>query len=278
MSDPAPRRLDHAEVTATWGGFRFQQIFGYRPASETALSMLVDLPGQGPGDPAHFAAYLDATHGTPVLTSEASTALHVLWTASGSTRTINAGIDPVTGYDLLAFDVQPGDALSIPPHVPFSIGPGIVAFVFSARRAIESPDRDGWSRAPMPHPPTHGLQLFDGYNRRTILAANEELLLQRWKITQPLSLHLNPHRWHYFSNLVAPVALSWPHGSMPLGRMKSILLPAGLDRVTLVPEHLGYVLIGSVPELANEVIKPLRAAGYDRAAIASLGVHRELLG
>lgn len=64
---------------------------------------------------------------------------------------------------------------------------------------------------------------------------------------------------------------------MLLQRTESRFLPPGMDRITIVPDGLGYILIGSIPDLMPDVVIPLRRAGYDRAAIASLGVPPSLL-
>jgi mannose-6-phosphate isomerase len=64
--------------------------------------------------------------------------------------------------------------------------------------------------------------------------------------------------------------LNWPGGSEILSRTASRLLPEGTGRITIVPDGLGYVLIGSVPDLASDVVLPLRRAGYDNQTIAAL--------
>ena len=54
-----------------------------------------------------------------------------------------------------------------------------------------------------------------------------------------------------------------------MGRAESLLLPAALDEVIL--HDAGDLLIGYVPDLADEVVTPLRQAGYSDRAIAALG-------
>jgi hypothetical protein len=273
-----PRR----EESSAFGGHRIERILGRPPITHEPISTVVDLVGESPGSVAnvsHIAAYIDATSQSPAHVSDGVTAVHVLWTEANVRGEILAGLDFASAGDLVAFDAHPGDTLLVPARTPFALGAGMLAFVFGSHPLGETADQSCWSREPLPHPPTHGLQIFAQYNRRTICAAHDGLLLERWKITTPLDLTLNPRNWHYLTNLVEPVALNWSGGSELLGRTESRFLPAGLSQVSIVPDGLGYVLIGSIPDLTIDVIDPLRsAAGYDRSAIASLGVPLEMLG
>ncbi len=275
-----PTRLRRRIAHEASGGRRLERIMDYVPASPGRLSAIVDDLDASPAGGSrisHVGAFVDATSRTPIHVSEGTTAIHVLWTAPGQRARVFAGVDPQAVPELTGFDVHPGDTVSIPFQVPFAIGAGIVAFVFGSARAEGSIDAANWCVSPLPYPPHHGLNLFARFNRRTICAAHENLLLERWKISHPLDLRLNPRRWHYLVNLVEPVALNWPGGSDVLRRLESRNLPVGLDHITIVPDGLGYVLIGSIPDLDRDVISPLRGAGYDRSAIASLGVPRHLL-
>jgi hypothetical protein len=218
--------------------------------------------------------YLDATSTTPPMMSDGALAIHVLWTAPSSEGLILAGEDDLEPGSLVGRRCQPGDTLLVPSRVRFAVGSGIVAFLAGTSAVREGPFPSAASAAEIEHPPTHGLNVFSGHNRRTICAAKPGLLLERWKLTQPLALDLPNHQSVYVTNLVTPVALSWEGGSELLERTASRILPAGLGRVTFVPDGLGYVLIARVPDLYRDAITSLRAAGYNRAEIASIGVPR----
>lgn len=275
-----PLTIPRREEGAAYGGHRLERILGYAPTSHQRISALVDdLNACSPRDSSieHVAAYIDASLQTPVHVSEGSTAIHVLWTASGKRTEVFAGHDPDSDVGLTGHEVHPGDTLTVPRQVPWAIGIGNVAFVFGTSPSRSTADSVAWSSSSLPHPPGHGLNIFDRFNRRTICSAHEGLLLERWKISHLLELPLNPARWHYVTNLVDPVALGWPGGLDLLQRTESRFLPKGMTRLTIVPNGLGYVMIGSDPDLELDAVRPLRLAGYDRSAIASLGIPNGLL-
>lgn len=280
MTVRRPSTIPRQVHDAPHGGRRLERILGRSPTSPNRISALVDHLGamtSGGGAIGHVAAYVDASSPTPTQVSRGVTAIHVLWTVSGQRAEIFAGHDPDSDTGLTGHEVHPGDTLTVPGRVPYAIGEGIIAFVFGAAPSQITTDPSAWSAMPVPRPPGHGLNLFDRFNRRTICTAYEGLLLERWKVSHPLQLTLNPDRWHYVTNLVEPVALGWPGGLDLLQRTESRFLPKGMAGVTVVADGLGYILVGSVPDLLPDVVNPLRRAGYDWSAIASLGVPWELL-
>ncbi len=221
-------------------------------------------------------AYFDATATTPIMQCDGDLAIHVLWTAPGSDGLVMAGEDDAEHGSLVGRRCEPGDTLLVPAGARFAVGAGIVGFMAGAgsvRHAPEQPE----SPPELEHPPTHGLNLFAGHNRRTICAATPALLLERWKLTQPLTLELPADRPCYVTNLVAPVAMTWAGGAEHLDRTGSLVLPAGTGRVTFVPDGLAYVLLARVPDLHRDVISPLREAGYNREDISSIGIPKALL-
>jgi len=265
MTASQPVALQGTEIALPWGGNRIRRILE-RPVTGDRVAAIVDLcPGRD--NPPWLAAYVDATAATPPFVGSGTTVVHVLWAAGGAARYLAAGIEPgEPDFALRAFEAHPGDTLTVPPGVPFAIGTGILGFVL-ANGPVNEWDGEAFAAGASIRPPTHGLQVFTGFNRRTVCAATPDLVLERWKLTQPLTLSPNPDRWHYLTNLVAPVALGWPGGADILARTGSRLLPRGMASVTLVPGGLGYVLLGYAPDLERDVLLPLRSAGYDQAAI-----------
>lgn len=266
------------EERAAWGGYRLERILGNRPSEPGPRSAVMDLPPMNMAEDGRLPktlAYFDATSTTPPLACDGDLAIHVLWTARDSDGLILAGEDDLEPGSLLERPCAPGDTLLVPAGAKFAVGSGIVGYMAGSGLLGAAP-----ADAPSPsveHAPTHGLNVFAGHNRRTICAATPELLLERWKLSQPLVLDLPRDQRVYVTNLVAPVAMSWDGGADLLERTSSRMLPAGIGRVTFVPDGLGYVLLARVPEPQRDVISPLRDAGYNRAEIASIGVPEALL-
>lgn len=269
-----PMTIPRHEVHASFGGHRLARIMGYRAQSPGPVSSVLDRLGDAEPAVRHVASYVDATRPTPIQPADGPVAVHILWTVPGNWTEVGVGGDHPGFPDMIGHEVQAGETVLVPAGSRYQIGADIVAFVFAAPPAA-APGEAGPSRSG--NAPTHGLNLFSDYNRRTICAAQGDLLLERWKLTQPLDLPLRDDRWHYLTNLVEPVAMTWQGGLEVLQRTESRFLPAGMERITLVPDGLGYVLIGTVPNLRRDVVAPLRRAGYERAAIAALGVPREYL-
>ncbi len=264
---PAPLRIVPTEIAAESSGGRIHRILG-RSTAHQRVSALVDLE-TCQGDP-FTAIWLDATTATTVFKSAGTTAVHILWTSSRLPHTIEAGYDACDPAGLRMVDVTPGDTITIPPGAPFRVGEGILAFLLGT--AAIAPEASTLQPGPMPLPPVHGLSRFHRYNRQTICSATPALVLERWKLTHPIQVSLETDRLHYLANLVTPVVLNWPGGSDLLGRIRSRLLPPGLDTITLVPDGLGYILLAYVPDLSRDVVAPLLGAGYDPDSIAALGV------
>jgi hypothetical protein len=266
----APIRLVPVEEMGSDGGNRINRILG-REVHGKHISAIAARWNDSHGRQ-WTARYVDAFREKPVITSGGTTAIHILWTDEFNPHLIKAGLDEAEDSGLAPWVVSPGDTLTIPPGASYRIGAGVIAFT------LETGARRGARQAASPIvPPTHGLPVFHRFNRRTICSATPALVLERWKLTHPLDLRLDATRWHYLTNLVTPIALGWMGGTELVGRTDSRLLQPGLAAITLVPGDLGYVLMGFVPNLDEDVIAPLRGAGYDADAIAVLGVPREML-
>ena len=229
-----------------------------------------------PGESIWQATWIDATSPTRHMHCADQALVHVLW-SEDDTRAAAAIIAGTDGdEEAMQARLAPGDTVWIPASTAFALGPGALSFVLSASPLLTDP--------PLPKSPerilapTHGLQLFHRYNRRTICAASTDVVLERWKLTHTQEFRLEPARWHVVVNLVDPVALAWPGGSTLTSRATSYFLPPGMSNLTVVPDNLGYLLMAYRPDLARDVIDPLRAAGYDPETIASIGVPRQFLG
>jgi hypothetical protein len=215
------------------------------------------------------AMYLESLPGADRNISDGFAAIHILWTSTPQPHAVLAGHDPAVPGDLIDYPVHPGDTIVVPPHAPFAIGEGCLAFILAQGNIDHAPD-DATPALATPMPPTHGLGVFHRFNRRTICAARPGLLLERWKITEPLALDLDPGRWHYLTNLVDPATISWAGGAVTMRPTQSCLVPPLVGSITVVPDSLAYILVASEPNLEKDIVAPLQSAGYDKSAIAEL--------
>jgi hypothetical protein len=91
-------------------------------------------------------------------------------------------------------------------------------------------------------PPNHGIETFEGYNRRTDYETPAAFSLQRWKITQPLVLP-DSDAPYAVVDLAAPLAITWYGGADLIGRGECRVVPSGTGPITLLPDGLGYALV-----------------------------------
>jgi hypothetical protein len=171
--------------------------------------------------------------GTTVSSADHDTALHVLWARDEPNAAI---VVDVLGRQ----PVAPGDTLAVAAGTSWAYGPGLVVCELAGRARSSSP---GTAIGP-----THGLESFHGYNRRTLCVITTGFSLERWKITHPLLVDRLAEDVAIV-NLVEPMAMLWPGGTDLLGRGEIRLIPTGTERVTLLPDGLGYaVIIRSHPD------------------------------
>lgn len=151
-------------------------------------------------------------------------ALHVLWQRDEDRAAII-----VNG---LRYPIVPGDTITIPGGSTWSATAGMVIVQISGSNA----SIDGVVG------PTHGEEVFRDYNRQTLCATTTGFALDRWKITQPLTLEASDDPY-IIIDLADPLALTWPGGTDLIGRGTCRLIPPRLGPITLLPDGLGYALI-----------------------------------
>ena len=244
------------------GGDLIRRVLGRKGIPDEPLSTVVELD-----DPATMpigVALVDASGGRGQRTRPGASVFHCLWCQDEPNATVRVG--SAKERDLTQHSISPGDTIYLPPGHSFVIGPGILGY-------------EAWSTTPEMQTgtdafrplPTHGLERFEGYNRRTVCAAGPHLALERWKVTQPLSLAVPAGRGLFVTNLVEPMAIAWRGGADLIDRAESRFLPPGLESCTFIPDGLGYLLVGYVPDVLADVVGPLQEAGHSDARIATLG-------
>jgi hypothetical protein len=157
-------------------------------------------------------------------TSDSDVTIHILWQMNEDGAAIE-----VAGEKFL---IAPGDTMTIPAGKPFRTSAGMLLIEIETR----SPVLDTMLL------PNHGVESFEGYNRRTTYDTPGAFSLERWKITQPLTLPASEHDYAVV-DLVTPLALSWWGGTDLIGRGECRVISRETGPVTLLPDGLGYALI-----------------------------------
>jgi mannose-6-phosphate isomerase len=243
-------------------------------------------------------------HGEPHGKTEA---WHILWAAEGAT--ILAGIkDGYSRDDLFkAFkaqdydavmprrEIRTGDTVYVPGGILHTFGPDTLIFEVQQTSDLgqfvmpndlhgNRLDEPEWERninatldelktdyLPRPNP---GLVVEDSANRRDLCCAGPRFALERWKLAEPHTEPAHPRRCLTLSNVGEPCRIEYEGGAETLGRAESCVLPAAIGEVRVVPpdtSEYSDLIACYVPDLARDVISPLKAAGYSDEAIRALG-------
>lgn len=269
-----PIRPGREIMVGMFGGHRLAQILGASVPTAVPIALLADRHPARHHDTLGL-TWVDTRQPTPCVRCASDVALHLLWARPTGDATVDVWSGS-SGWPIQHVWV-PGDFLLVPAGIPFRLGAGAVAVIASTKELLEVPEGKPPRNHPAPFAPSHGLSVFDGYNRQTFGIATPALAITRWKLTQPQFLPLPLDRPVWLANLATPLTIAWPRGMEQLERVETRLIPPGLP-LTVYPNDLGYVLVAWVPDLEREVIPPLRSAGYTRAEIATLGVPPDILG
>lgn len=151
------------------------------------------------------------------------TTFHILWQMDENDAWIEV--------DGQRYPIAPGDTLSVPAKTAIRQAAGMLL----VRIEANSVTLDGVL------PPSHGTETFEGFSRRTDYETPAAFTLQRWKITQPLTLSASESTYAIV-DLAAPLALTWPGGTDLFGRGECRVVPPGTGPITLLPDGLGYAV------------------------------------
>lgn len=175
--------------------------------------------------PAWTVSLIDTGGGDPTpWMPTGDTTFHILWQMDENDAWIEV--------DGQRYPIAPGDTLSVPAKTAIRQAAGMLL----VRIAANSVTLDGVL------PPSHGTETFEGFSRRTDYETPAAFTLQRWKITQPLTLSASESTYAIV-DLATPLALTWPGGTDLFGRGECRVIPSGTGPVTLLPDGLGYVLV-----------------------------------
>lgn len=115
------------------------------------------------------------------------------------------------------------------------------------------------------------VSLSSGENRRTFILACRHFALERLDLGEAATLRPEGERFYVLSCIDGACHVSGGGEEVVLRKGHTCLVPAGVDEVVLGPEGRASVLKAYVPDLARDVVEPLRTAGVSDAAIVALG-------
>jgi len=231
-------------------------------------------------------------------------AWHILWAAPDAT--ILAGVKPGLARDDLfrafkeqdydrvmpRYPIKAGDTVYVPSGVIHAFGPDTLIFEVQQTSDLTQSvmptdmyggclDETTWDarisatldelRAtylPRPHP---GLARRDGANCYVVGAVDAHFALERWTLTEPHVEPAHARRCMTLSNVGAPVQLAYAGGTETLERAESCILPAAIGEVRVTPGGESSLIACYIPDLARDIVAPLRAAGHTDDAIRTLG-------
>lgn len=116
------------------------------------------------------------------------------------------------------------------------------------------------------------VSLREGANTRTFAFACTHFALERLDLTAPYTLNCDGERFFVLSQIEGTSTVVWGEHRETLRPGHTCLLPATLGTVTVEPEPGPCALLEAyVPDLSQNIIRPLRAAGVADEAILGLG-------
>lgn len=244
-------------------------------------------------------------HGEPHGKTEA---WHILWAAEDATILAGVREDASRGelfeafkaqdYDAVMFrhPISAGDTIYVPGGILHAFGPD--ALVFEVQQTsdlgqfvmpedlygnqLSEKEWDANIEAtldelkkdykPAPNP---GLVLekeAKGVLQPRICCAGPHFALERWNLDETYTTRLDPEQCLTLSNVGEAIDLEFgDEASESLGPGESCILPAALGEIRLTPEGTSDLLVCYVPDLQEDVIVPLKGAGYSEEEIRRLG-------
>ena len=118
---------------------------------------------------------------------------------------------------------------------------------------------------------TAPVTLGSGANRRTFIFACRYFALERLDLMAPTMVSCNGSRFFVLTLIEGACTVVFGEDREMLKPGHTLLLPASLGMVTLVPSEPSSLLKAYVPDLANDVVRPLRLSGIPDEAILGLG-------
>lgn len=120
---------------------------------------------------------------------------------------------------------------------------------------------------------TQPVILHSGANTRSFLLACRHFALEKLVLTEPMVMRCDGMRFYVLSLIDGNCTVAHETESVVLHPGHTVLLPASLGLVSLVPHQPSTLLKAYVPNLLSDIVQPLRRLGYPDTTIAALGGH-----
>ncbi|EOV8836370.1 class I mannose-6-phosphate isomerase [Cronobacter dublinensis] len=229
-------------------------------------------------------------------------AWHILWAAPGATclAGIKTGMKKETireallagDYDRVMYrlPLKTGDTLYVPGGQLHSFGPDTLIYEIEQTSDIQQHAMPWNMEDGSPVPPEEQARnidkLLDELRPELLTQPQRGLVLEACDAVQRLVCCAGPYfaleRWRFdacydyrfasvriVTNIGAQVTVNAGGQTTTLERAQSMILPAALGEAEFCGK--GELLVGYVPDLAQDIVAPLRAAGYPQTAIDALG-------
>jgi mannose-6-phosphate isomerase len=188
------------------------------------------------------------------------------------------------------YEVEPGDAFLLYAGTMHYSGGGVLFYeimqnsdVYIGLRAPE-PDLSPEEREARVAAALEGVHIEEGFdaktvpvvlsagvNMRTFIFACRCFALERYDLEVPTMIKCDGSRFYVLSQIEGSTLVVHGENREVLKPGHTVLLPANLGMVTLVPLGPGALLKSYVPDLQVDIIEPLRLSGIPDEAILGLG-------
>jgi len=107
---------------------------------------------------------------------------------------------------------------------------------------------------------------------RTFVLACQHFALERLDIRQAFKLEITGRYFHVLTVIYGDCRIfSMDNGIETLHAGQACLLPAAIKKVTIEPQETCSILNAYVPDLEQDIVKPLLQSGFSPTAISRIG-------
>jgi mannose-6-phosphate isomerase len=179
--------------------------------------------------------------------------------------------------------VRAGDIIYVPAGTLHTINAGIMLFEIQQKSDLTYRVYDYGRPRPLhlekaldviayDRPPPADIQPLpltpDG--NRVLLIAAQPFAMERWRLYRESTNETRPTSLDILTLTSGAGEVVWDGGTIDLGRGDSVVLPAALGRYEVIPRKDLTLLRCFIPDLEEDIRKPLRDLGYSQAEIANV--------